>query len=189
MQKQFQTERAIQQQKRINDSLISLMLEKPYSEITVQLISERANIPRRMFYYYYDGKDQVFDTFLLDIFENCDLEVMFLSQPDRAALEQSLVRFFYYWRDRKSTELTAILSSGLGNTMLGNWVQWISQQMKKQDCLSPLSESDHEAQSFLGAICIFHALSYWQTSGFLYTPEQIARHVTKILTEPLYPTT
>lgn len=186
MPKHFQTDRAMEQQKRISNSMIDLMLEKTYTEITVSMICNRAGIPRRMFYYYYDSKEDVFDSILREVLEDCDLEVMFSLKPDKHVLEQSMIRFFRYWQERRATELSAILKSNLGEKMVAKWIQWISNHLDIQALLDPLSHEQQKAGNFLGITCVFYTLFYWQKGGFAYTPEQMAKHVTRILTEPIY---
>jgi AcrR family transcriptional regulator len=46
-------------QKALEDALVSLILEKGYEAVTVQDISERANVGRSTFYAYYDYKDEL----------------------------------------------------------------------------------------------------------------------------------
>lgn len=46
-------------QKALEDALIALILEKGYEAVTVQDISERANVGRSTFYAYYDYKDEL----------------------------------------------------------------------------------------------------------------------------------
>lgn len=186
MSKHFQTDQAMKQQKRISDSLIDLMLEKAYPEITVSMICNRAGIPRRMFYYYYDGKEDVFDSILREVLEDCDLEVMFSLEPDKQVLEQSMIRFFRYWQEQRAAELSAILRSNLEEKMIAKWVQWIFCHLDVQELIDPLSHERQKAGSFLGITCVFYTLFYWQKGGFAYTPEQMAKHVTHILTEPIY---
>jgi AcrR family transcriptional regulator len=51
----------------IRDALFGLMEEKAYNDITVQDITEKANIARPTFYYNYDDKDAV----ALEFIEKC----------------------------------------------------------------------------------------------------------------------
>lgn len=185
MPKHFQTDRALEQQKRIRGSMLDLMAEKTYAEITVSMICSRAGIPRRMFYYYYTGKEDVFDSILREVLEDCDLEVMFSPSPDRQMLERSMVRFFRYWQERRAPELSAILKSDLGDKLVAKWIRLVSSHLDIQRLLDPLSRERQQAGNFLGITCVFYTLFHWQKGGFAYTPEQMAAHVTRILTEPI----
>ena len=50
---------AIRSQKWIVDSLLSLMEQKPYAEITVRDICKAADLSRQTFYNVFDSKDEV----------------------------------------------------------------------------------------------------------------------------------
>lgn len=52
--RQFQRTRQL-----LSDALMTLMLEKPYSAITVQEIADRANVGRSTFYAHYQDKDDL----------------------------------------------------------------------------------------------------------------------------------
>ena len=54
-------DRRIQKTKKLlSESLIALILERGYENITVQEILDRANVGRSTFYSHYEGKDQLF---------------------------------------------------------------------------------------------------------------------------------
>jgi len=186
MSKHIQKERALARQKQFMDALVDLMLEEKYSDITVSMICQQAQIPRRMFYYYFDSKDDVFQHILMETLEQCDLEAMFCPGADREELMACFSRFFRYWRDQRERELNGILRCGMGEKMITHWVRWIAKYRDFSQFLDPLSEEKENTAVFLGITCVFYTLFYWQGCGFRYDPEQIAEHVTKLLTNPIY---
>ena len=50
---------ALQSQHWIADSLLMLMQEKPYAQITIQNICKRADLSRQTFYNMFDSKEEV----------------------------------------------------------------------------------------------------------------------------------
>jgi AcrR family transcriptional regulator len=53
----------------LGDALLALMQEKPFEEVTVQEILDRAGIGRSTFYFHYRDKDDLFLSDLEDFFE------------------------------------------------------------------------------------------------------------------------
>ena len=53
------TEYALQKRELLEKSLLNLMLMHQYNEISVTDICREAAIPRRTFYHYYEGKEDI----------------------------------------------------------------------------------------------------------------------------------
>jgi len=65
-------DKRIQKTKRLlTESLISLILEKGYEQISIQDILDKANIGRSTFYFHYENKDQLF----LDGLHNLEVKI------------------------------------------------------------------------------------------------------------------
>lgn len=186
MTKRFKTERAAQQQGSICGALVALMEEAPYEKITVSDICRRADIPRRTFYYYYEGKEELLGDLLQQILRECNLETMFTADSDRSSVEQGFARFFRYWRDRRSRELNALLRNDLGQRLVNGSLQWMKEDDQWHGVLTELPRDRQTVGVLLGMTCVFYTLFYWQASGFALGPEEVAAHVTDILTNPIY---
>ncbi len=186
MSKPCKTERAVQQQKLITEALVTLMGQEDYPGITVSDLCRRASIPRRTFYYYYESKDDVLSGLLGEILNECDLETMFSRQEDRRSLEEGFVRFFCYWRDRRGRALDALLRNDLGQQLINRAIQRISTDLKWQELI--LHNSEHRAVigTVLGMSCVYYTLFYWQELGYAQSPQEMAAHVTELLTKPMY---
>ena len=59
MYKLCKTEESANRQREIERTLLRLMIDKHYDDITVSEICIEANIPRKSFYRYFDGKEGV----------------------------------------------------------------------------------------------------------------------------------
>lgn len=186
MTRRFKTERAAQQQRSICTGLVELMLELDYAQITVRDICAKAGIPRRTFYYYFDGKDQVLDHLLGILVRECTLESMLPTVADREVIQAGFARFFRFWRDSCRRELKALIKNSFGEKLVRCSVEWIETE-------SIWAESIRNKITGLGAIgtqigttVVFYVLFYWCEGGFIQPEEEVAAYTTELLTKPIY---
>ncbi len=186
MSRSCKTERAAAQQRLLGASLMELMEEGEYASVTVMDLCRRAGIPRRTFYYHYESKEDVLTGLLDELLEECDLETMFTRQQDRSSLERGFVRFFCYWRDRRRRELTALLRNNLRQLLLERVMKRTARGIQWQELILERQEHRGIIGSALGLTCVYYTLFYWHSLGFGPAPEEMAAHVTTLLTEPMY---
>ena len=186
MDRHNKTERAILQQNRIEDSLLQLLETESYASISVREICSNASIPRRTFYYYFENKEDVLSSMLNRLLLECNLEAMFDSEDDPAALEQGFIRYFQYWHERRKKELCILEKSGLVQELIGCGLKWANSEEQWQKSLSDSTQEVQIIRSVLGVTCVFYALFYWCENDFAQTPEQMARYVTQLLTHPIH---
>jgi AcrR family transcriptional regulator len=67
--------RKLRTQKLLREALIALILEKGYDAITVQDITDRANLGRATFYLHYHDKDELLLSLMHDIISNAAQEI------------------------------------------------------------------------------------------------------------------
>ncbi len=186
MSRPCKTERAVGQQRLICDALIGQMEEGSYAACTVSDLCRRAGIPRRTFYYYYDSKEDVLSALMMQILEECDVETMFARQENRQALEQGFIRFFCYWRDLRRRELEAFLRNDLGQRLINGAIAHISGDVQWQSLVLDRPAHRVTIGSMMGMTCVYYTLFYWHRNGYRIDPQELADHVTRLLTEPLY---
>ena len=61
MYKVCKTKQSAERQRYIVDCLMEMLFSMPFHEITVQALCKKADIPRKTFYRYFEGKEDVFD--------------------------------------------------------------------------------------------------------------------------------
>lgn len=186
MSRQIKTERAAQQQHQICASLVRLMETVPYGEITVSRICAQAGIPRRTFYYYFDGKEDVLTLLIQGLMMESQLESMLLSNTSKSQLEQSLTLFFCHWRDKRARELRALIHSGLEQELTIHCVRWIHEEDSWAHLMENYAEEERNIGLMLGISSVLYALFHWCKENFRQNPEYMAACVTRILTKPLY---
>jgi AcrR family transcriptional regulator len=89
MKERHTIDRRIQRtQQMLGNAFFALIVERGYDSITVQDITERANIGRATFYLHYHDKEQLLEESLLGLFEDLTKDVE--PAPDFSATYQSL---------------------------------------------------------------------------------------------------
>lgn len=77
-------------------SLLSLMNEKKYADITVTEIAEHALLSRRTFYRIFDSKDRVLQQCFLEM---CDEYITYFQKDKHYLLEEIIEIFFIFWEE------------------------------------------------------------------------------------------
>ena len=90
------TEHAARQQRIFEDCLMELLQSKPYSEITISALCERAGYSRYTFYRLYDGKDDVLNASVDKVLLNW-LKQNWGKPAVPSELFEANCRFFSYW--------------------------------------------------------------------------------------------
>ncbi len=186
MAKQFKSERAVQQQEGICRGLVDLMQEHTYGDITAGKICRQAGIPRRTFYYYFDGKEDVLYFLIRGLMMESDLESTLSAASGPEMLEESLTRFFLYWKERRSRELRALIRSGMEQKLISHCMGWISEETQWVHLMERYTEEEWTVSLMLGISCVLYTLFHWCSRDFQQSPEYMASCVTRVLTKPLY---
>jgi AcrR family transcriptional regulator len=92
---------ALRSRRRLQEALLALLREKPYSKITVTEIAGRADLARPTFYAHFETKDDLLLSYVDDIFEPvfCDLDNGLGPSSDESAAIQLNTRLFKAWQD------------------------------------------------------------------------------------------
>lgn len=186
MGKQFKTERAAQQQRRIEDSLVELMTAKSYGEISVSEICSSAVLPRRTFYYYFNNKEEVLTALLARLLNECSLETISAAATQREVLQESLARFFRFWHCSARKELSALVHSKLEQEVITAALEWVHSETIWKMLADNSPQGIQLIRPLLAVTCVFYTLFYWYNCGFQQTPEQLADYMTQVLTNPIY---
>ncbi|MBQ6719732.1 MAG: TetR/AcrR family transcriptional regulator [Oscillospiraceae bacterium] len=186
MDRHNKSERAILQQHRIEGSLLQLLETESYASLSVRKICSNASIPRRTFYYYFENKEDVLSSLLNRLLLECNLEAMFDSEDDPAALERGFIRYFQYWHERRKRELCVLVKNGLAQELMSCGLRWANSEEFWKKSLGDSTQEAQMIRSVLGVTCVFYALFYWCEHDFVQTPEQMAKCVTQLLTKPIH---
>ena len=180
------TEYAVQKKALLETSLLNLMLQHPYKEITVTDICQEAEIPRRTFYHYFESKDDVLDAMIENLMQRCFLNVMFDLHLGPECKKESFVRIFRFWEGDNRTKLDALIRNGLESRLMTWSLQFIRAERIGILSNSNLDPKLVEIGLMVGVTDFFSLLFYWSRDGYLETPEQMAEYAIWVLPQAFF---
>ena len=180
------TEAAIQKKSQIETSLLNLMIQQPYQSITVTDICRESDIPRRTFYHYFGSKEDVLESLIEALMQQCFLEVIFDIHLGREHMEKCFARIFRFWDGENRKKLDALIKNGLETRLLAWSSQWIQKEqfgfMTKNNLDSKLAEIG----LMVGMTDFFSLLFYWSRGGYQESAEQMAKYAVWVLPHAFY---
>ena len=185
MYKLCKTEQSSKRQRELERSLLSLMNQKPYAEISITELCENIPIPRKAFYRYFDSKDDA----LKGMIEHTLTEYYTYSTPTTGAkrsLMRELSQFFDFWRS-KHDFLDAIEKNQLTGLLIDLCVQYPIDAMIKIERFLPNDPESTRRSIFRFATIglLFHMLEWYRT-GFMQPIDEMARSTMRLLCHPLF---
>lgn len=162
----------------LRDALIALILEKGYDSVTVQDITDRANLGRATFYLHYaNGKDQLLMSSLREMFD--DLKARITSPSNDLAVGDMAMRVVPFQHAFENRDLyrvtllsqhgTAAIVNGIREYLAGIMRERIDLMVTDRQPLVPL---DILANYLAGAM--ISLISWWLKQDSDYTAEQMA---------------
>ncbi len=184
MAKQCQSERTVQRHSALETSLLHLMRSKTFPEISVKDICQEAAIPRRTFYHYFTGKEDLLEAMISDLLLECDLEVMPEFSRGTEEIRCSLIRFYHFWGGAHRETLELLLRSNQAGSILRHAVSWARKEYFRLTGNRDTQTAQREKTAIASVAGVFSLLFYWIQSGCRETPEEMAEGTTLFLTEP-----
>lgn len=172
MYKKCKTIQSARRQQYIIETLVSLMQEHTFEEITVSSLCQQANIPRKSFYRYFDTKKDLLQA-TLDSIQDSYHRYTAPRRPQNATIEEDLTLFFSFWKEHSSV-LSAIRFSRMSNIFVENRVKDAFRE-RKGDRLT----------ACFAVTGLYGVLLEWAYGGFPGTPGEMARHTLRLFTMPL----
>jgi AcrR family transcriptional regulator len=183
MYKLCKTEESSKRQREIEDILLKLMHEKNYDDITVSEICIAANIPRKSFYRYFDGKEGVKQALLFHTLSDFDY---FRPSRENLKLREEFEGFFIFWKSKREF-LEAFDKSGLIGLLVESATTYSMNDFSDvKKYLSEAGEMEKEL-AYQFVICgLMTMMINWYRSGFVETVPNLARTTAKLITKPLF---
>jgi AcrR family transcriptional regulator len=121
----------------LSDALFALIIERGYDALTVQDITERANIGRATFYLHYHDKEQLLEESMLSLYD--DLTKHVEATTDISATYQSLsIRVFQHIAERHELYHALFQEGGLPSSII-RMQKWLTLLIQHR-VLKPLIE-------------------------------------------------
>ena len=185
MYKLCKTEGSSKRQREIEAILLDLMKNKKYEDISVTEICEKANMPRKSFYRYFDGKDGAMQSLLYHTLS--DLGTLHISWNDvNKKISEEFEELFAFWKSKKDL-LDAFEKSGLIGLLIESVNAYAMNEFDDVKQYMSDSESSENIIAYQFVICgIMTMMINWYRSGFAESIPNLSRTATKIITKPLF---
>ncbi len=185
MCKQCKTESSAARQRQIADTLLELMMGKPYDLISVTDICKQCCLSRNSFYQYYTGKDAVLQALIDYALMDSDLHAMAAGAVPPESYQAQIAQIFSRWMEKKPL-LDALKLSGKSAMLVQQAVEYTC---KNKSFSSSLQTQQDYLQSYANAFVasgIMTMLVQWHDSGFVGSPEEMAALTMQLLSESIY---
>ena len=186
MYKLCKTEESATRQRRIENVLLSLMLKKHYDDISVSEICLAADIPRKTFYRYFDGKEGVKQALLNHTMTDFSSFQDARRNKNSSTLQEEFEELFVFWKSKRDL-LEAFDKSGLIGILIESAAVYAKNEFNDVKQYLTDSSSQEKAIAYQFVISGLLAMTInWYRSGFAETIPNMARAATKIITKPLF---
>ena len=186
MYKLCKTEQSSLRQKKIEQTLLDLMLEKPYQEISVTELCERMQMPRKAFYRYFDGRDGA----LLGLVEHTLGEFHTLTSVRRGptrSLVGEMEEFFVFWKGKKRF-LDAIVQNNLSGILVDASMNYPVDTMLNLARFLPNDPEHLRLPIFHFAVTgLLASMLAWYRRGFAESTAEMASGAVRMVCHPLFP--
>ncbi len=144
----------------LGDALVELMQEKPFDDITVQEVLDRANVGRTTFYAHYRDKQDLFLSDVEDFLEG--MSTLLTRRGDSARRIAPVQELFAHLADVHEFH-DALVASGKAAEVhelgVGYFARSIEQRLAKADVALPRTELHATSHALSGAL--FSLLEWW----------------------------
>ena len=162
----------------LRDALLQLIIEKGYDDLSVEAITERADLRRPTFYLHYSNKDEFLEAVLREIFDELVQQLEPLAKSDTLAGKTQLETFAVMFRHiAANANLYRVILSGQGGARIarnireylaGHVLGALKSLPAKQRALPADVLANYMAGAELGLVM------WWLENGQPYPPERMA---------------
>ena len=155
----------------ITNSLFDLMKVKPYNNISITEITDKANVNRVSFYRNFTSKEDIIDKWIKSTTQN------FLSKSDISYQKDSTIDYFtklFTHLEKYKTEALLIYKANLFNLLKNEFDTNLINLHKKE-------YSNYKSYFLAGGI--FNVYYFWLINGCKETPQQVAEKLVDLMSK------
>ena len=155
----------------ITNSLFELMKVKPYNDISITEITDKANVNRVSFYRNFTSKEDIIDKWIKSTTQN------FLSKSDISYQKDSTLDYFtklFTHLEKYKTEAMLIYNANLFNLLKNEFDNNLINLHKKE-------YSNYKSYFLAGGI--FNVYYFWLINGCKETPHQVAEKLVDLMSK------
>lgn len=173
------TEKSAAQQLLFQKCLLEIMAKQSYSEITVTSLCQATGLSRKIFYRLFDTKDDVFCAAIDQVLRRYAME----KTPSESLLD-NLAEVFYYWRGQQ-TLLQAVAENHQMALLCERCIYFINHENRSTQKWVGAIDHPYSTEIILFFVSgIMGLIIYWHHTGYVRTPEEMARIAQELLTNP-----
>lgn len=185
MYKQCTTEATTQNQRKLEKCFLELLGTNNYESITVGAICTHANVPRGMFYRYFDSKKDALDALIDHTLVEYLTSVIFADKPE-ANDPMGMKALLNYWKQQKPL-LDVLNRNHMEMLLLERSIRYC---IREEPLISRyLTSSGHSADLEVIVFCINGIIStifVWYMTGFAKSTEEMAAILHNLLSGPIF---
>ena len=155
----------------ITNSLFELMKVKPYNDISITEITDKAKVNRVSFYRNFTSKEDIIDKWIKSTTQN------FLSKSDISYQKDSTLDYFtklFSHLEKYKTEAMLIYKANLFNLLKDEFDNNLINLHKKE-------YSNYKSYFLAGGI--FNVYYFWLINGCIETPHQVAEKLVDLMSK------
>ena len=155
----------------ITNSLFELMKVKPYNDISITEITDKAKVNRVSFYRNFTSKEDIIDKWIKSTTQN------FLSKSDISYQKDSTIDYFtklFTHLEKYKTEAMLIYKANLFNLLKDEFDNNLINLHKKE-------YSNYKSYFLAGGI--FNVYYFWLINGCKETPQQVAEKLVDLMSK------
>ena len=180
--------RVLRTRRQLSEAILALILERSYESITIQDITERADLNRATFYLHYGSKEEL----LVDSLETHFDELVQLLEAEANGEPPwgnplHMQRVFEYVAENQALFRTVLSQQGLGY-VTSSVIRYIAAYNERQMVLAQVATDPLPASmiSWHVAGSLFALISWWLENNMPYSPEFMARSLFQLCTVGTY---
>ena len=180
------TEYTSQKKELLENSLLNLMIQMSYPDISVTDICKEANVPRRTFYHYFGSKEDALESMIESLIRQFLLHVNIDTYLRNGHIEQGFVEILRFWTGDNRKKLDVLLKNGLESRLITFASRWSREMHIGYIQNSELPPKMVEIALLIGATDFFTLLFYWSRNEYQESLEEMAEYATWVLPHPFY---
>lgn len=172
-----QLERQQRTKKNISLALYSLMLRKPYEEISVSEICQKANVSRVSFYHYYDKKDDILiqysDEKFAEFFDD-------FTKLESLTFEDLILQMFIFLK-KNSRQLAILRYAKKEEILMEQFYSYCRYIFSNNLTSTLLKDKDNPLRVPFLVGGTFQIIMRWLDEGMTSSPETMAKYLIDIV--------
>ena len=186
MYRSCKTESAARRQRALESGFMELLCKRQYDDITVSQLCQHLQIPRRVFYRYFSGKDGALYA-LIDHTINDFYVLPHGGEKQAGTALGDLDLFFHFWHGRKPL-LDALQRSGKSGILVERVNDFALREGMMPRQFKDMPDQVKEIAMAFVLCGLMSMILQWHRTGFALSPKEMSRLATAMLTKPLLQT-